>query len=134
MSTGTFNKGPMAEIGEDDQLNVERGEQLFNPQETFGSDEKLTMSSSNLSFSNIPEDGQHLFFLCVKRRSAASCEGLEGTMERTQMPEFGPSENLEVTPLLETLRSEPKVIDSGLIYSKAMKRLNTIKEDGTLDR
>ena len=49
------------------------------------------------------------------------------------MPEFGPSENLEVTPLLEALRSEPKVIDSGLIYSKAMERLNTIKEDGTLD-
>ena len=62
MSTGTFNKGPMAEIGEDDPLNVERGEQLFNPQETFGSDGKLTMSNSNLSFSNIPEDGQHLFF------------------------------------------------------------------------
>ena len=70
----------------------------------------------------------------MKRRSAASREEIEGTMERTQMPEFGPSENLEVTPLLEALRSEPKVIDSGLIYSKAMKRLNTIKEDGTLDR
>ena len=93
---------------------------------------KTTMSSNNLSSRAFRKMDNSSFYM--KGRSTTSCEELEDTKEKPQMPESKPPESLEVASLLEALRSEPKVENPDFIYNRAVEILNTLKENGTLDK
>ena len=133
-NTETHSKGVMIEIEDkdDDPLDVGRGGQLSVSQESLMNSGKLTMSSSDISFSTFQKMDSASFF--VRGRSATNCEELESVTEKPQVPELKLPESTEAASLLEALRSEPKVTNPDLIYNKAVERLNTLKEDGTHDR
>ena len=105
--------------------NIGRSEQITRSQQgSMAIDTRPTDSFQNMY--------NNSYF--VRGVSTESFSKFNGYETKPIMPEFKPPESLEVTSLLEALKSEPKVTNPDFVYSKAMERLNTVKEDGILDR
>ena len=123
----TFFKG--CSVTREPLSDIKRFEQLCSSQQR--SLDVAARPNTLMSNPSQKTDGTSLF---VRGVSTESYEKFNGYTKRPQIPEFKLPESFEVTSLLEALRSEPKVTDPDLIYSKAMERLNIIKEDKTLDK
>ena len=123
----TFFKG--CSVTREPLSDIKRFEQLCSSQQR--SLDVAARPNTLMSNPSQKTDGTSLF---VRGVSTESYEKFNGYTKRPQIPEFKPPESLEVTSLLEALRSEPKVTNPDFVYSEALKMLNTIKESGTLDR